>query len=70
MWSAVFSESVVWPGGWGNKGSKVDWGQAGSMVADHTEKLGRVARAEALGGEQVIENIRYVQAPWSRGLGK
>lgn len=43
----------------------VDWGQAGSVVADHTEGFGSVARAGALGGEQVPMNVRYVQGPWS-----
>lgn len=48
----------------------VDWGQAGSMVAVHTEGFRRAARAGALGGEQVPANVRYVQGPWSRGLRK
>lgn len=41
----------------------VDWGQAGSMVAVHTEGFRRAARAGALGGEQVPANVRYVQGP-------
>ena len=36
----------------------VDWGQAGFMVAVHTEGFSRVARAGALGGEQVPANVR------------
>lgn len=67
---SVGCKSVVWFVGWGNKGSMVDWGQAGSMVGGHSEGLGRAATPGAPRGEQVRENVGYLQASWSTGLGK
>jgi hypothetical protein len=43
----------------------MDW--AGFVVSDHTRRLGR---AGTLGGEQVPENVRHLQVPRSRDLGK
>lgn len=47
------TELVVWFVEWGSQESTMDWGQAGYMVADHTEGL--------RGGQGPWEKSRYLR---------